>query len=160
MQSATDTRFTLPNLGQAPELTGLSEWINAAPTTLAEQRGNPVLVHFWTFGCINCVHVQPYVKAWHEQYAKGGLVVLGIHTPELAFERDPANVRAAVTRFGIEHPVALDPDFATWNAYGNRYWPAFYFVDRLGRIRHRHFGEGQYQNSEAVIAALLAEPAV
>lgn len=155
---AATRRAELPDLGQAPELTGITDWINTEPTTLAELRGRVVLVHFWTFGCINCVHVQPHVQAWHERYADRGLVILGVHTPELAFERDIANVRAAVGRAGITFPVALDPAFATWEAYENRYWPAFYFVDKAGRVRHTHFGEGDYAGSERVIEALLAEP--
>jgi thiol-disulfide isomerase/thioredoxin len=148
----------LEDLGPAPELTGITAWINTPPTTLADLRGKVVLVHFWTFGCINCIHVQPYVKAWFDRYAADGFVVLGVHTPELSFERDLGNVRQAVAQDGVRFPVAFDPDFATWNAYRNSYWPAFYFVDRAGRIRHVHFGEGDYDGSEAVIQELLAEP--
>jgi cytochrome c biogenesis protein CcdA/thiol-disulfide isomerase/thioredoxin len=154
----TDT-VPLENLGPAPELTGITGWINSAPTTLAALRGKVVLVHFWTFGCINCVHVQPYVKAWYDRYAADGFVVLGVHTPELSFERDFDNVRDAVARADVRFPVAFDPAYATWNAYRNSYWPAFYFVDKAGRIRHVHFGEGDYDGSEAVIRELLAEPA-
>ncbi len=149
----------LEDLGPAPELTGTSAWINSPPIALAALRGKVVLVHFWTFGCINCLNVQPYVKAWYDRYAAEGFVVLGIHTPELSFERDPDNVRAAVAKDGVRFPVVLDPDFATWNAYRNSYWPAFYFVDKRGQIRHVHFGEGDYEGSEAVIRELLAEPA-
>ena len=148
----------LEDLGPAPELTGITTWINSPPTTLAQLRGKVVLVHFWTFGCINCIHVQPYVKAWFDRYAAEGFVVLGVHTPELSFERDVDNVRHAVAEAGIRFPVAFDPDFATWNAYRNNYWPAFYFVDKAGRIRHVHFGEGDYDGSENVIRELLAEP--
>jgi len=155
----TDQRVPLEDLGRAPELTGITAWINSPPTTLSELRGKVVLVHFWTFGCINCVHVHPYVKAWYETYAKDGFVVLGVHTPELSFERDVDNVRAAVAKADVRFPVAFDPAFATWNAYRNSYWPAFYFVDKAGRIRHVHFGEGDYDGSEAVIRELLAEPA-
>ena len=148
----------LEDLGPAPELTGITDWINSEPLSLASLRGNVVLVHFWTFGCINCIHVQPYVKAWSDHYGPEGFVVVGVHTPELSFEREIANVRSAVADKGVRFPVAFDPDFATWRAYGNRYWPAFYFVDRAGRIRHVHYGEGDYDTSEAVIRALLAEP--
>ena len=118
-----------------------------------------MLVHFWTFACGNCRNVQPYVKAWYQRYAAAGLVVVGVHTPELSFERDLANVRDAVATDGVLFPVAFDPAFATWNAYRNEYWPAFYFVDKSGRIRHVHFGEGDYAGSEQVIRQLLAEPA-
>ena len=153
------TPMQLDDLGMAPELTGISDWINSAPLTLASLRGKVVLVHFWTFGCINCIHVQPYVKAWYDRYAADGFVVVGVHTPELSFERDIGNVRTAVHDDDVRFPVAFDPAYATWRAYGNHYWPAFYFVDRDGRIRHVHFGEGDYDGSEAVIRALLAEPA-
>jgi thiol-disulfide isomerase/thioredoxin len=149
----------LEDLGQAPELTGITAWINSPPTTLAALHGKVVLVHFWTFGCINCIHVQPYVKAWFARYAGDGFTVLGVHTPELSFERDVDNVRDAVAKADVRFPVAFDPDYATWNAYRNSYWPAFYFVDKAGRIRHVHFGEGDYDGSEAVIRELLAEPA-
>ena len=148
----------LEDLGAAPELAGITDWINSPPTTLAALRGKVVLVHFWTFGCINCIHVQPYVKAWYDTYATDGFVVIGVHTPELSFEREIANVRDAVAQEGVRFPVAFDPDYATWNAYRNSYWPAFYFVDKAGRIRHVHFGEGDYDGSEAVIRELLAEP--
>lgn len=146
----------LPDLGEAPELRGISEWINSAPLTLRALRGQPVLVHFWTFDCINCQHVQPYVTRWHETYADQGLRVIGVHTPELDIERDLANVRAAVRANGVTFPVAIDADYRTWDAYRNRYWPAFYWVDRAGRIRHTHFGEGRYEEQERVIQALLA----
>ncbi len=148
----------LDDLGVAPELAGITDWINSQPLTLASLRGHVVLVHFWTFGCINCIHVQPYVKAWYDHYAAAGLVVVGVHTPELSFERDIGNVRAAVQDQGVRFPVAFDPGYSTWQAYGNHYWPAFYFIDRTGHIRHTHFGEGDYDGSEAVIKALLAEP--
>ena len=148
----------LEDLGQAPEFTGITDWINSPPLTMDSLRGKVVLVHFWTFGCINCIHVQSYVKAWYDTYAADGFVVLGVHTPELSFERDLDNVREAVARADVRFPVAFDPAFATWNAYRNSYWPAFYFVDKGGRIRHVHFGEGDYDGSEAVIRELLAEP--
>jgi cytochrome c biogenesis protein CcdA/thiol-disulfide isomerase/thioredoxin len=158
--SASQTRdAALGDLGPAPELAGISAWINSTPLSLTALRGKVVLVHFWTFACINCLHVQPYVEAWYRRYAAAGFVVLGVHTPELSFERDVANVRDAVARDGVTFPVAFDPSFATWNAYQNRYWPAFYFVDRHGTIRHVHFGEGDYSTSERVIQELLAEPA-
>lgn len=149
--------LTLPDYDLAPELTGISDWINTEPTTLAAHRGKVVLVHFWTFGCSNCVHVRPHVLQWYRRYRDQGFEVLGVHTPELAFERDIDNVRRAVADAGITFPVAVDPDFRTWDAYGNRYWPAFYFVDKRGRVRHAQFGEGAYDAAERVIESLLAE---
>jgi thiol-disulfide isomerase/thioredoxin len=160
LTTSAEAMQALPDLGPAPELVGITDWLNTEPTTIAELRGNVVLVHFWTFGCINCVHVQPHVKAWHDRYRDQGLVVLGVHTPELAFERDIDNVRSAVANAGIRYPVAFDPAFRTWDAYGNRYWPAFYFVDRRGHVRHTHYGEGDYASSARVIETLLAEPGV
>jgi thiol-disulfide isomerase/thioredoxin len=149
----------LDDLGPAPEVAGIQAWINSDPTTIASLRGKVVLVEFWTFACINCIHVQPYVSAWFDQYAADGLVVIGVHTPELSFERELDNVRDAVAKAGIRYPVAVDPSFATWNAYRNHYWPALYFIGRDGRIRHTHFGEGDYDGSERVIRELLAEVA-
>jgi cytochrome c biogenesis protein CcdA/thiol-disulfide isomerase/thioredoxin len=146
----------LDDLGQAPALTGITDWINSNPLTMASLRGKVVLVHFWTFACINCIHVQPYVKAWYDRYAEAGLVVLGVHTPELSFERDIGNVRDAVAKDDVRFPVAFDPQYATWNAYKNNYWPAFYFIDRSGEIRHVAAGEGGYDTSEQVIRELLA----
>ena len=151
------TTVALEDLGPAPELTGIGAWINSDPLTIASLRGKVVLVEFWTFGCVNCQHVQPYVKAWYDRYAADGLVVIGVHTPELSFERDLGNVRDAVAKADIRFPVAFDPAYATWNAYRNAYWPAFFFVDRSGRIRHTHVGEGDYDGSEQVIRQLLAE---
>jgi cytochrome c biogenesis protein CcdA/thiol-disulfide isomerase/thioredoxin len=156
--AAQNDTVPLEDLGPAPEVTGITAWINSEPTSLAALRGKVVLVHFWTFGCINCIHVQPYVKAWYDRYAGDGFVVLGVHTPELSFERDIDNVRDAVAKADVRFPVAFDPAYSTWNAYRNSYWPAFYFVDKAGRIRHVHFGEGDYDGSEAVIRELLAEP--
>lgn len=157
MDIAPAAQAALPDLGPAPELRGITNWINSEPLTLRQLRGSVVLVHFWTFGCINCQNVQPYVKAWHEKYHDLGLTVIGVHTPELPYEREIANVRDAVARKDVTFPVAFDPQFATWNAYHNSYWPAFYFVDKNGRIRHVRFGEGEYDRSERVIQALLAE---
>ncbi len=156
--SSLPASVALEDLGAAPALTGITGWINSDPLTLASLRGKVVLVHFWTFGCINCIHVQPYVKAWYARYEAAGFVVIGVHTPELSFERDFGNVQEAVAKNGVRFPVAFDPAFATWNAYSNSYWPAFYFVDRTGTIRHVHFGEGDYDGSEQVIRELLAEP--
>jgi cytochrome c biogenesis protein CcdA/thiol-disulfide isomerase/thioredoxin len=149
---------TLDDLGPAPELTGITAWINSSPITLASLRGKVVLLHFWTFACINCQHVQPYIKAWWSEYEDQGLVVIGVHTPELSFERDLGNVRQAVADDGVTFPVAFDPQFATWNAFHNGSWPAMYFIDRDGVIRHAHGGEGDYAASEQVIRELLAMP--
>jgi thiol-disulfide isomerase/thioredoxin len=152
------TRAAEEKLALAPELRGITEWLNSAPLTLAGLRGKVVLVWFWTFACVNCQNVRPYVKRWDERYRERGLMVIGVHTPEFAFEKDPANIREQVQRSGITFSVVLDPDFATWDAYANRYWPAFYFIDRRGRLRHAQFGEGQYERAESVIEELLAEP--
>lgn len=155
--SSLPANVALEDLGPAPELAGIGAWINTSPLTIASLRGKVVLVEFWTFGCINCQHVQPYVKAWYDRYAAAGLVVVGVHTPELSFERDLRNVRDAVAKADIRFPVAFDPAYATWNGYRNSYWPAFFFVDRSGRMRHMHVGEGDYDGSEQVIRELLSE---
>ncbi len=157
--SAQPATVALADYGAAPEIAGITAWINSQPETIASLRGRVVLVHFWTFGCINCRNVQPYVKAWYDRYAADGFEVIGVHTPELSFEKDVANVRQAVIDQGVVFPVAFDPDYRTWNAYANSYWPASYFVDRSGRIRYVQTGEGGYAEQEQVIRALLAEPA-
>lgn len=141
----------------APELTGIQEWINSDPLTLEELKGKVVLIDFWTYSCINCIRTLPFINEWHQKYADDGLVIIGVHAPEFAFEQVPENVQQAVDDYEIEYPVALDNDFATWRAYSNRYWPAKYFIDREGNIRHAHFGEGKYNESEEVIRALLEE---
>ncbi|RYY59959.1 MAG: redoxin domain-containing protein, partial [Comamonadaceae bacterium] len=120
-------------------------------------RGKVVLVDFWTFGCVNCRNALPYVRAWHEKYKDQGLVVLGVHSPEFAYEKNIANVRRAVADLGVGFPVAVDNNFAIWRAFNNQYWPAHYFVDARGNIRFHHFGEGQYAKSEQVIRQLLDE---
>jgi thiol-disulfide isomerase/thioredoxin len=148
---------SLQREGTAPEIRGIAEWLNSTPLTLASLRGKVVLIDFWTYSCVNCVRTLPAIKAWHARYASAGLVIIGVHTPEFDFEKDVRNVRAAVERFGITYPVALDNDYATWNAFHNEYWPAHYFIDATGEIRAHHFGEGGYENSEAIIRALLAE---
>ena len=157
LASSLPASVPLEDLGPAPEIRGITGWINSDPLTLAALRGKVVLVHFWTFGCINCQNVQPYVKAWYERYADQGFEVIGVHTPELSFEKDIANVRQAVIDKGVTFPVAFDPNFQTWNAYANNYWPAMYFIDKLGRIRYAHVGEGDYSEQEQVIRQLLAE---
>ena len=141
----------------APELTGITGWINSEPVTLESLRGKVVLVNFWTFACINCQRTLPYVKEWHRKYADEGLVILGVHTPEFRFEKDRDNVVEAVQGYGLEYAIAQDNDKKTWRAYGNRWWPAKYLIDKDGYIRDYHKGEGQYQRTDQKIRELLAE---
>jgi thiol-disulfide isomerase/thioredoxin len=141
----------------APEFTGINNWINSKPLTMQSLRGKVVLVEFWTYDCINCIHVIPHVKQLHERYSKDGLVVVGVHTPEYGHERILGNVQAAVKRFGITYPVAQDNGYRTWNAYGNQYWPAQYLIDQTGHVVYAHFGEGQYAQTEAKIRGLLGK---
>ena len=150
---------TLPLRSHArmPALAGATGWLNTEPLTTDELRGHVVLVDFWTYTCINWRRTLPYLRAWAAKYQPAGLVVLGVHTPEFSFERDPSNVRQQVASMGIGYPVALDSDYAIWEAFDNHYWPALYLVDAMGRIRHHHFGEGDFGNSEMVIRRLLAE---
>jgi cytochrome c biogenesis protein CcdA/thiol-disulfide isomerase/thioredoxin len=147
----------LPIEGTMPPLTGAVEWLNSPPLTREELKGKVVLIDFWTYSCINCLRTLPYVRAWAEKYKDQGLVVIGVHTPEFAFEKDIGNVKDAVADLKIGYPVAIDNDYAIWRAFNNRYWPAHYFIDAEGRIRHHHFGEGSYDVSERVIQQLLAE---
>jgi cytochrome c biogenesis protein CcdA/thiol-disulfide isomerase/thioredoxin len=150
---------SLRDFGAAPEFAGVSEWINSKPLTLRGLRGKVVLIDFWTYSCINCLRTLPHVKAWYRTYHRRGLVVVGVHTPEFAFEHVPGNVRSAVRRLGVEYPVALDNDYGTWNAWQNQYWPAKYLIDRRGHLRYYHFGEGEYDTTEARIRSLLGESA-
>src|SRR5215218_2051616 len=150
-------RLELPVEGQLPALDQLGRWINSEPLTPAQLKGKVVMIDFWTYSCINCIRSIPYVRAWHEAYADDGLVVIGIHAPEFAFERNADNVRKAVADLGIRYPVALDNKLAVWTALKNNYWPAHYFFDAQGRQRYHHFGEGNYARSEMVIRQLLAE---
>jgi len=142
----------------APDFAGIDNWINSAPLSMRQLRGKVVLVDFWTYDCINCQHVLPYVKDWHRKYKDAGLVVVGVHTPEYGFERNLNNLKGAVQRNGIAFPVAQDNRYATWNAYDNRFWPAFYLVDKRGEVVYSHFGEGDYAQTEAEIRRLLAQP--
>jgi cytochrome c biogenesis protein CcdA/thiol-disulfide isomerase/thioredoxin len=150
-------RSDLPVEGQFPSLDGAVEWLNSPPLTTEQLRGKVVLVDFWTFACINCIHTVPYVRAWAEKYKDQGLVVIGVHAPEFAFERKIENVKKAIDEFKIGYPVAIDNNFAIWKAFDNGYWPAHYFIDGKGQIRYHHFGEGDYEESEKVIQDLLAE---
>jgi cytochrome c biogenesis protein CcdA/thiol-disulfide isomerase/thioredoxin len=152
-----DGQLMLGDEGALPPLDGLGPWINSGPLTGEGLRGKVVVIDFWTYSCINCLRSIPFVRAWHEQYAKDGLVIIGVHAPEFAFERNPANVRKAVQDLGIRYPVALDNQYKLWAALKNNYWPAHYFIDAKGRVRFHHFGEGGYAQSERVIRQLLAE---
>jgi len=147
----------LPSEGRLPPLSGATGWLNSPPLTTDELRGKVVLVDFWTYTCINWLRTLGYVRAWSEKYADLGLVMVGVHTPEFTFERDVDNVRQAVEDMRVEYPVALDSDYAIWEAFGNRYWPAVYIADANGRIRHHHFGEGGYEDCELVVQRLLRD---
>lgn len=140
----------------APDISGTGPWFNSTPQSLAPLKGKVVLVEFWTFGCYNCRNVEPYVKQWHARYASEGLVVIGVHTPEFAHEADPKRVKAYLADNDIRHPVVLDNDYAIWNRWGNRYWPAMYLLNKSGELCYRHFGEGRYAETEAQIKRLLA----
>jgi thiol-disulfide isomerase/thioredoxin len=141
---------------RAPAFTGVTRWINSPPLTTDGLRGKVVLVDFWTFECINCLHALPQVKALDAKYREQGLVVVGVHTPELAAERDTGNLLAAVQRLGITFPVAQDNDYATWNAWHNQYWPAQYVIDGQGRVVYTHIGEGGYDAIESAIRTALS----
>jgi cytochrome c biogenesis protein CcdA/thiol-disulfide isomerase/thioredoxin len=147
----------LPVEGSLPSLSGAVEWLNSPPLTPAELKGKVVLVDFWTYSCINCLRSIPYVRAWADKYKDQGLVVIGVHAPEFAFEKNIGNVKQAVAKLKIDYPVAVDNDYAIWRAFNNEYWPADYFIDAKGQIRHHFFGEGDYAESEKVIQQLLAE---
>lgn len=147
----------LQDEGPMPALTGGVEWLNSAPLKNDSLRGKVVLIDFWTYSCINCLRALPYVEAWAAKYKDAGLTVIGVHTPEFAFEKERANVQKAVRDLGITYPVAIDSDYKIWQAFNNEYWPAHYFIDGKGRIRYHHFGEGEYGESERVIQQLLKE---
>ena len=149
-----------PVEGEMPSLDGAVAWLNSAPLTTQQLRGKVVLIDFWTYSCINCLRTLPYLKAWYERYKDHGLVIIGVHAPEFAFEKQEANVRRAVTDLGIRYPVAIDNDYVIWRAFNNQYWPAHYFIDAGGRIRGHHFGEGGYAESEQLIRELLTEAGV
>jgi thiol-disulfide isomerase/thioredoxin len=147
----------VPVEGQLPALSGAVAWLNSPPLTPQALRGKVVLIDFWTYSCINCLRALPYVKSWYQRYKDQGLVVIGVHAPEFAFEKDAGNVTRAVHELGITYPVALDNNYAIWKAFDNQYWPAHYFIDAQGRIRGHHFGEGDYADSEQLIRRLLTE---
>ncbi|QRM27603.1 cytochrome c biogenesis protein DipZ [Microvirga sp. VF16] len=152
-------RSSLPIEGKFPSLDGAVKWVTSEPLTAERLRGKVVLVDFWTYSCINCIRTIPYVRAWAEKYKEQGLVVIGVHAPEFAFEKRIHNVERAIQNFAITYPVAVDNDFKIWRAFRNNYWPAHYFIDAEGQIRHHYFGEGDYQRSEQIIQELLAEAA-
>jgi thiol-disulfide isomerase/thioredoxin len=146
-----------PVEGALPPLSGATSWLNTQPLTPQALRGKVVLIDFWTYSCINCLRALPFVSGWYEKYKDHGLVVIGVHSPEFAFEKDPGNVKRAVHDLGVTYPVAIDSNYAIWRSFDNQYWPAHYFVDAQGRIRGHHFGEGEYAESENTIRQLLTE---
>jgi thiol-disulfide isomerase/thioredoxin len=155
--TAHPSAVKLPAEGRMPSLDSATEWVNSPPLTAAHLRGHVVLINFWTYTCINWLRTLAYLRAWAEKYKDQGLLVIGVHTPEFDFERDLDNVRRAVRAMGIDYPVVIDSDYGIWNAFENRYWPSFYFVDAQGQIRHHRFGEGEYEQSEMVLQRLLTE---
>ena len=156
-QPVMPAAIQLPFEAEMPSLGGATGWLNSPPVTAADLRGNVVLIDFWTYTCINWLRTLPYVRAWAEKYQEHGVVVIGVHTPEFAFEHDLENVRRAARDMRVEYPIAIDSDYAIWQAFTNHYWPALYLVDAQGQLRYHHFGEGAYEQSERVIQHLLAE---
>jgi thiol-disulfide isomerase/thioredoxin len=150
----------LPIEGSLPSLEGATKWLNSPPLTPDGLRGSVVLVQFWTYTCINWLRTLPYVRAWAEKYQDHGLVVIGVHTPEFDFEHDLDNVRRAATDLQVNYPIAIDNDYAIWSAFDNHYWPALYFVDAQGQIRHHQFGEGDYEQSEMIVQQLLTRAGI
>lgn len=157
VSAPTATAIPLPDQGAAPDFQN-DVWINSEPLRLADLRGKVVFIEFWTFGCVNCQRVIPYINEWYEAYAGDDFEVVGVHYPEFNYERDVDKVRDAVDRFDIEHPVAIDNQRLTWAAYNQRYWPTRYILDKRGHIRYKHIGEGAYEETESVIRQLMAEP--
>jgi thiol-disulfide isomerase/thioredoxin len=153
-QSGTPAEASLPLM---PSFDGATRWFNSPPLASGSLRGKVVLVDFWTYSCINCLRTLPYLEAWDRKYRDQGLVIIGVHTPEFAFEKDPRNVGQAIRDLGIKYPVVMDNRYAIWNAYNNQYWPAHYLIDAQGRIRDQHFGEGAYDETERMIRSLLEE---
>jgi len=158
--AAAENAGTLKNYGPAPNFAGITRWLNTPdgkPLTLSELHGKVVLVDFWTYSCVNCIRTLPYLKGWYARYHHDGLVIVGVHTPEFAFEHVVGNVQHAVSEHGIQYPVAVDDNYGTWNAWGNQYWPADYLIDRNGDVRDAHFGEGDYTGTQDAIRELLGE---
>ncbi len=151
------TEAAISSTGEVlPEFKGINQWLNSAPLTIANLKGNVVLIQFWTFACINCQRTLPSVVKWHQKYAEKGLKVIGIHTPEFPFERDVNNVKKALKQHQINYAIALDNDFKTWEAYNNQYWPHLFLADRQGIRRYDHIGEGAYDETEKMIRKLLS----
>jgi len=157
MQTTTARQAPLPVEGTLPSFVGATAWLNSQPLSPEALRGKVVLVDFWTYTCINWQRSQPYVRAWAEKYKDQGLVVIGTHTPEFEFEKNIENIRPALEMFRVEYPVAVDSNYAIWKAFDNHYWPALYIADANGKIRYHHYGEGEYERTEAVIQGLLRE---
>jgi len=152
--------MSLPVEGHAPSLDGATGWLNSAPLEISELRGRVVVVNFCTYTCINWIRTLPYVRAWEERYRDDGLVLIGVHTPEFSFEHDHANIETALRQMNVRWPIAIDDDYEVWRAFANHYWPALYFIDAQGRIRHHHFGEGEHERSELAIQQLLSDAGV
>jgi thiol-disulfide isomerase/thioredoxin len=157
MQQVKPAAIQLPVEGEFPSLDGATVWLNSQPLTPSGLRGKVVLVDFWTYTCINWLRTLPYLRAWAEKYKNQGLVVIGVHSPEFEFEKNLDNVRREAKGMGVNYPVAVDSDHAIWNTFDNEYWPALYFIDAQGHLRHHQFGEGEYEQSEKIIQQLLAE---
>jgi thiol-disulfide isomerase/thioredoxin len=153
--ASAPVKVSLTDYGRAPDFHGVSRWFNTPGLSLDALRGKVVLIDFWTYSCINCLRTLPHLEAWNRRYAAKGLMIVGVHTPEFEFEHDAGNVRQAVRQLGVRYPVAMDNDYATWNAYSNQYWPAEYLIDQSGHVRHIHFGEGEYDQTEKDIRLLL-----
>src|SRR5438105_2819854 len=160
VQRLTPAAAQSPLGGELTSLDSATAWLNSEPLTAASLRGKVVLIDVWTYTCINWLRTLPYVRAWAEKYKNQGLVVIGVHAPEFAFEKNVDNVRRAAKDMRVDFPIAIDSDYAIWRALNNEYWPALYFVDAQGRIRHHHFGEGEYEQSEKIIQQLLAEAGI
>lgn len=154
-ETATQPAIATTNGKILPDFQGIQQWLNSDPLTIADLKNNVVLIQFWTFACINCQRTLPYITRWHRQYAAQGLKVIGVHTPEFAFEREPNNIRRALQQHQITYPIAIDNDYKTWNAYSNEYWPHLFLADRRGVMRYDHIGEGAYDTTEQTIQQLL-----
>ncbi len=156
--NTASTRYLTTGYVSAPELTSITAWGNSEPFTLGSKRGSVVMIDFWIFSCINCIRTFPHLREWHEKYAGEGLQIVGVHYPEFQFERDMSAVMEEVRLKDLRYPIAQDNEGGTWRAYGNRYWPALYLIDKQGFIRYAHFGEGAYEETDRKIRQLLAEP--